>query len=262
LARQPLAALGLRLPESPRETPDRGAIESACMRVPRPGFLHFPDSQAALLREIETLLGKCSTPFLLLTPTGGFLSSQADAALKRASCATLALSATLEAEPGGRFRLKESIEPLLAEWARRMSGSRENTAIEGIRRELAAMRKGLADRPAPQEPPDENVARQAFALVQRLDTEQPLRPPTLLTVFRLYCVEDLSAGRIARKLRCSKPTILRRLARIRARTGVDPRDLRRLSPHLGKLEDDITDSRAKHIHRKSFIDDDADPDEM
>ena len=80
------------------------------------------------------------------------------------------------------------------------------------------------------------VARKAFAIVQQLDTEQPLKPPTLVTVFTRYCMDGLSAGQIARKHNCSKPTVLRRLEKIRQRTGVAPQQLRSFSPHLQDVE--------------------------
>ena len=65
----------------------------------------------------------------------------------------------------------------------------------------------------------------------------------------LYCMEEMSAGQIARSLHCSKPTILRRLDAIEARTGAHPDNLRRLSPHLNKIEAQLADPRAEHIHR-------------
>src|SRR5262245_2374411 len=52
-----------------------------------------------------------------------------------------------------------------------------------------------------------DVARSAFALLQKLDLDAPLKAPSVLTVFRLYCVEGLPAERVARKCRCSKGTV-------------------------------------------------------
>jgi predicted DNA-binding protein (UPF0251 family) len=98
---------------------------------------------------------------------------------------------------------------------------------------------------------EQSVAERAFALVQQFD------PPTF-EVFRLYCVEELSAERIARELDCSKLTILRRLNQIRVKTGLPPKELRRVSAHIGKLENQISDSKASNIQRKRLIDEDAD----
>lgn len=98
------------------------------------------------------------------------------------------------------------------------------------------------------------VARRAFALLERLDASRPCAPPSLLLIFRLFCLEELSASRIARQLGCSKPTVARRLAEIHSRIGVNPRELRRLSPHFNRLEAELADSRASHIHRRRLLD--------
>src|SRR5207253_8462211 len=75
----------------------------------------------------------------------------------------------------------------------------------------------------------EDVARGAFALVQKLDLETLSSPPTLLTVFRMYCIEVLSAELIAKKCQCSKSTVLRRLRFIGTKTGMHPDQFRMVS---------------------------------
>jgi hypothetical protein len=106
-------------------------------------------------------------------------------------------------------------------------------------------------RPEPNLP--EDIARRAFALVEQLDSERPLKAPTVLTVFRLYCIEEMSAAQIARRTHCSKATIIRRLEMIQARTGVDPQNLRRVATQFNKIEEDLGDARAEHIHRRRLI---------
>ena len=100
---------------------------------------------------------------------------------------------------------------------------------------------------------EQDVARRAFALIQTLDSENEMKPPSLLAIFRLYCIEELSADHIARIQHCSKSTVIGRLNMIRDRTGVDPQDLRKISGHLKKMEEDTCDSRASYIHRKKLI---------
>jgi hypothetical protein len=51
----------------------------------------------------------------------------------------------------------------------------------------------------------------------------------------------------------------RRLALIRARIGIDPRQLRRRSPHIAKLEDALRDPRVSHLNPQSLIDEPDDP---
>ncbi len=110
--------------------------------------------------------------------------------------------------------------------------------------------------PQPREPIEGDVARRAFALVQQLDSGNAIRPPSTLAVFRLYCLEDQSIGRIARKYHCSTATVFRRLRAICARTGLQPTNLRRLSPHIARIEDQLSDSRARRIHRERAIEED------
>src|SRR6266853_985230 len=85
--------------------------------------------------------------------------------------------------------------------------------------------------PQPRES-DETAARRAFDLVQQLDAKSRMKPPSVLTVFRLYCIEELTTNQIAHACRCGKTTVVHRLNLIREKTGADPESLRRLSPHL------------------------------
>lgn len=100
---------------------------------------------------------------------------------------------------------------------------------------------------------DESAASRAFALVQQLESEEPTKPPTALTVFRLYCVENLNVAQIARKCGCSRGTVRGRLELIEKRTGANVDWLRKRSAHFEKIEASLSDSRASHIHRKSLI---------
>src|SRR5439155_9488146 len=107
--------------------------------------------------------------------------------------------------------------------------------------------------PTPQEPIGQELARRAFGLVQRLEADLDWDTPTTLTVFRLYCMEGLSAARIARKCFCSKSAVMRRLKVIRAKLGTDPREMRAHSAHLEKIEEDIAASKARRVHRKAIV---------
>lgn len=98
----------------------------------------------------------------------------------------------------------------------------------------------------------EDVARSAFALLQRLDADKHGRKPTLLTVFRLYCVDGLSAEQVAVKCRCAKATVLNRLRIIEERTGTKADGFRAVSGHLARLEDEFNDSRARGIYRQGM----------
>ncbi len=98
----------------------------------------------------------------------------------------------------------------------------------------------------------EDVARSAFALLQKLELDAPLKAPSVLTVFRLYCVDGFSAEQVARKCRCGKATVIRRLQFIEARTGMRPEQFRAMSGHLQQVDDDLNASGAREIYRQGL----------
>jgi hypothetical protein len=229
----------------------------ACGPMVAPVYL-FTAYHIALLIELERLFTARPAPFILLTPTA--CTAEINSALVRHSCAHLSLSAVLRSPTISII----PIGHLLAPFTARLTARRESDQVlREIHRNLSGLRHQLSRLPSsvPSEPVPEDAARHAFALVQKLDTESPMKPPTLLTVFRLYCMEEMTAGRIARKCACSKGTIIGRLALIRQKTGVDPEAMRRLSSQFEKIESDIADSRAEHIHRKGLIYDNPDDEE-
>jgi hypothetical protein len=109
---------------------------------------------------------------------------------------------------------------------------------------------------------DENIASRAFALVQQLDSQEGTRKsPTVLVVFRMYCIDGLSITTIARKCGATRVTIRARIKLIEAKTGMNIDQLRKVSAHLEQAEAGYSDSRAAHIHRKSLIYDEEDAEE-
>jgi predicted DNA-binding protein YlxM (UPF0122 family) len=182
-----------------------------------PDFRHIAAELGARLRQ----------PFILLGPTAAGVSASSQELLANFGAQFFSLAANFVLKPGGALQPVRPPGELLAKFA-----------LES------------------KEPLPEEVARRAFALIQQLDSDQRTAAPAVLTVFRWYCIEERSIGEIARKFRVSKATIFRRLELIRARTGLDARDLRRVSTHLDKIEEDLTDARAEHIHRKNLIQED------
>jgi hypothetical protein len=81
----------------------------------------------------------------------------------------------------------------------------------------------------------ESVARAAFALLEKLDSGRRRPPPSIPKVFRLYCIESLSAAEVARKCHCSKAAVIRRLNLIRKKTGLSPALLRDFAPQPPSL---------------------------
>jgi hypothetical protein len=99
---------------------------------------------------------------------------------------------------------------------------------------------------------NEDVARSAFALLQKLELDAPLKAPSVLTVFRLYCVDGLSADRVARKCRCAKGTVMSRLRFIESVTRTKPEQFRAMSGHLQQIDDDLRESGAREIYRQGL----------
>ena len=98
----------------------------------------------------------------------------------------------------------------------------------------------------------EDVARAAFALLVKLELDTALKAPSVLTVFRLYCVDGLSAERVARKCRCAKGTVMSRLRFIETVTKTKPEDFRAMAGHLQQLDDDLNASGAREIYRRGL----------
>jgi len=98
----------------------------------------------------------------------------------------------------------------------------------------------------------EDVARSAFALLQKLELDAPLKAPSVLTVFRLYCVDGFSADQVARKCRCAKGTVMSRLRFIETVTKTKPEQFRAMSGHLQQVDDDLHASGAREIYRQGL----------
>jgi hypothetical protein len=99
----------------------------------------------------------------------------------------------------------------------------------------------------------EDVARGAFALLEKLDADAPMKAPSVLTVFRLYCVDGYSANQVARKCRCAKGTVMSRLRFIETVTKTRPEDFRAMSGHLQRVDDEIRASGAREIYRRGLV---------
>lgn len=106
----------------------------------------------------------------------------------------------------------------------------------------------------PAEPVSEDVARQVFALIRELEIEGRWRKAPILQVFRLYCMEGLTAKQVARRCGCAKSLVILRLKALRKKTGREPAQLRNFSAHFEKIEDSLRDSRSSRIDRRSALD--------
>ncbi len=171
---------------------------------------------------IAELVARLGRPFILLAPTSLHMTANCDELLAHAKAAFFPLETTVTMTDHGTLHPTKTPGVIFARFT-----------------------------PEAKEPIDEDTARRAVALINQFDRK--IRPPSLITVFRMYCMDELSAEAIARKKECSKAAVVRRLKMIRKITGTAPANLRRLSAHLQKLEDAVSDPRARRIYRKGAV---------
>jgi hypothetical protein len=196
-----------------------------------PAILTIQVQNSAFRRVVAELVAQLPRPFMLFAPTSDFLDAPSLSILQKHRAQFFPLNSHVVLTEGGTLRATRPPGELFAGFT-----------------------------PQPKEL-EMDVAARSFALVRKLDTDKPLPPPSLLTVFRLYCMEDLSTVEIARKCKCNKTKVVRRLSEIRRRIGIHPLELRRLSPHIAQLEDSLRDPRASRIHARRFIDDNEQSDD-
>jgi hypothetical protein len=192
-----------------------------------PVFMTIPLNAEACSQTVSGLTIRLRQPFILLTPTSAHLSPAARELLADGPSIAVALDSALVLGRGGRW------EP---------------------RRPPARLFEGLASREKAGD--DEDAARRAFALIQQLETGGREKPPLPITVFRLYCIDQMPAIRIAKACNCAKTTVLRRLQAIEKKTGQEVDELRRLAANFENLAAEVRDSRAHHIRSGALLDED------
>lgn len=196
-----------------------------------PVVLSVAHDRMEFRRSVAELSARLRDGFVLLAPTAAFVDVQSRELLSHSRAAFFDLASHVTLLPNGALRARRSGGDLFSPY--------------------------ITTRP---EPVVEDVARAAFKLVAQLDAEEIVKMPSVLTVFRMYCVEELSADDIAARCRCAKGTVINRLRMIRGRTGKEPNELRRFATQFNQIEESARDTRAKHIHRKSLIHDGAEED--
>jgi hypothetical protein len=191
-----------------------------------PVFLTIQNERASFRRVVAELTARQRDRFILLAPTNRWLDSESRELLNGAKAGFFDLETNLVLMPTGKLQPRRRPGELFQPFA-----------------------------PDAQEPADETVFAQIFALIEKMDADEQLKDPSVMKVFRFYCGRGLGAQAVADKCGCAKATVLKRLDKIRQVTGKDPQELRAYSPFFKKIDDAITDSRAEHIHRKSLVHD-------
>lgn len=172
---------------------------------------------------VAELVARWRQPFILFAPTSRLVDGVCTELLEKANAGFFDLESHVILTAQGNLQSRKSPGELFARFA-----------------------------PDAKEPAGEDVVRRLFGLIEKFESEKHLKPPSALKVFLLYCGRELTAQQVADKCRCSKGTVVNRLEIIRRATNTEPDKLRAYSPHLQKMEDDVAESGAKHIHRKTM----------
>jgi hypothetical protein len=227
-------------------------------------FFYVPLSENGLLNEIDRLCLVSSEPFILLTPTSRFCTPMVQRALRRHGSAQMGLAGVVALTEPGQLELTPSAKPivkaLLGDFGKRIAeGTPLERAIHRVEKKLNTIAKNRA--PSESAAISEDVARQALEIVKKLDTGRPMKKPSLLTVFRLYCINEMSAAQIAGQCGCSKGTVIDRLNVLANRVGMPLAQLRTYSPQFERTEKEIDDWRARRIDRQDLAHGSEDDDE-
>jgi len=190
-----------------------------------PVVLTIQNGRDGFQNVVGQLIARLRERFVLLAPTGRFYDAHAHGLLNCVKAGFFNLESLLTLLPSGLLQARTSSGELFSPFL-----------------------------PEVKEPVPEEVARQVLALIGELHSQKTVRKAPVSEVFRLYCKEGYAAERVAKECRCSKALVVLRLKQLRMKLGRDPAELRQLSSHFESIEDSLTDSRAKHIHRESAID--------
>ena len=81
-----------------------------------------------------------------------------------------------------------------------------------------------------------------------------MRKAPVSQMFRLYYLEGFSRAEVARRGGWAESLVTLRLQAIEKKLGRKPVELRELSPEFERIEESLSDPRARHIHRRSAMD--------
>lgn len=187
-----------------------------------PVFLTIQAERTPFNRVVVELVARQRQPFILLTPTTRWLDASSRELLAGVKAKVFDLESTLVLLPSGVMQARKSGGELFA-----------------------------AFQPDVPESAPEDVARAAWAIINKLDSGKSRSEPSAVRVFKHYCQEGLSADKLAIKYGWAKGTVMNRLEEIEKATGLDKKQLRVLSGHMARVEEQLTDDRAGYIHRKT-----------
>ncbi len=251
LARSLCHALGIERSSDP-DRPAGGCWPIGCygkanVRV----WLCLGESGRRAFLEAQILEEQRTSPCLLLTCAGTGFSGNLLDSFRTGGGEVLMLGDLIDPAPGALFSVKRSLNSALSDWLARLERRPRPAVLRSIHREIASLKSHLTIAFRKQDPVPDATAQQVFALLKELETaaERKYRKAPPVQVFRLYCLENLSAREVARRCGCAKSLIVKRLDQLRIRLGRHPSTLRQCSSYFEPMEAALTDDRARRISR-------------
>jgi hypothetical protein len=102
-----------------------------------PVFFLCPDSEDALLRELDGLLNGDDAGLILVTPTRAYYSPTVEGVAARAGCVLIPCSMTLAVQTGGNLVVTNPVDRLLADFERRRTeGAALGKTVEKIGQDI------------------------------------------------------------------------------------------------------------------------------
>jgi len=197
-----------------------------------PIVLTIQEERETFRSVVGQLAARFQKPFILLAPTSRFVDGIAQGFLANVKAGFFDLESQLTLLPSGILQARQTGGEMFSKYL-----------------------------PEAKEPASDDEARGLFALVKQLESEKRWRKAPVLQVFRLYCIEGLSRRKVADECGCVDSLVTLRLKAIEHKLHRKPVELRALSGHFQKIEESLSDPRAKKIRRRSAMDDDRFGDE-
>ncbi|MFH0880320.1 MAG: hypothetical protein V2A34_11455 [Lentisphaerota bacterium] len=98
----------------------------------------------------------------------------------------------------------------------------------------------------------QEVVAMSLQLAQELDSNPKIKAPNHLTVFRLYCVEDMTVHDIEKQCACSHGTVINRKKTLEAKLGANLDSFKKLSGIFEEMTNSLDGARSSKVYRKGL----------
>jgi hypothetical protein len=208
-------------------------------------YLGIFSSEAELFDNVEGLVASRPQPFFLLMPTAGLRSAAVDSYLGRVHCGVVALAPCLAGDGRGSWRVTSPIEPVLKRFARDLAQARDmGPVLEGIHREIAALRdEAIKPAAAAQPPISQGEAQRIFAVLQRLRSKRAGMMAPLYDVFVATVLEGRSQRAAAKSCDCSPALLSKRVGELEKEFELPLNQLQNYAKPLLEMETSVKGQR-------------------